>query len=180
MISLVIDANVLKAIFEEDIGLPSPRPERTGPAANIANGIAPPRKIALDESGMIEYEYGDQCKHSPEWLKSWLAEGFQLGKLILVDAKAHTVNAKKVETLGFPRGSRDLWYIKTALAAREISPHPSDTHLISEDIDLYDPTKKASQNKAKTILAGKGPVAKHLKGQGITVCCIAAFNAAFS
>lgn len=179
MINLVVDANVLRALFEEDIGLPPPRPGRTGAAKNIAIDNTPSRRIALDDSGMIEHEYGNQCSHSPEWLDSWLSDGYQRGKIVLVDAKPHATNAKRVEQFGFPRGNRDLWYVKTALAIQQVFPSPTMTHLISEDIDLYDPSKKASPNKAKIIQSGKGPVSNHLKGQGIIVCCISTFNSTY-
>jgi len=177
MINLVVDANILKAIFEEDIGLPAPRPERTGDAKNIVTNTIPSRRVALDDAGMIEYEYTLQCKQAPEWLDSWLSDGYQQGKIVLVDAKPQEIKAKKVEKLGFPKGNKDLWYIKTALAIQQVHPHPTVTHLITEDIDLYDPTKKKScKDKAKFFKAGKGPVAKYLKGLAVTVCCISTFN----
>ena len=137
----------------------------------------PSRRVALDDSGMIEYEYTLQCKQSPEWLDSWLSDGYQQGRIVLVDAKPQAIKAKKVEAFGFPKGNKDLWYIKTALAIQQVHPLPTVTHLITEDIDLYDPKKKKScKDKAKFFKAGKGPVANHLKSLAVIVCCISTFN----
>jgi hypothetical protein len=177
MANMVIDANVFKAIYEEDIGLPSPRPERTASAGTIFCANKMHRLAFIDDGHQVEQEWRDQCPAGQEWFDAWLAENFANGKIILVNAKEQTKSASKIFQHGFPKSSRDIWYVRIAYAAREYRKE-FDTSLITEDIDFFDPTKKKDKNKSKVIKSGSGPIAKHLRNEKIYVGCIASFLAA--
>lgn len=174
MVKLLIDANVFRAIFEEDIGLDAPRPERTGSAAQILDQQARPSKIFVDNAStsQIEAEWLAQCRNNTEWFDAWLANQYQVGNLWRVDVTTkHRQDAQRVQTKGFPIRSKDIWYIRVAYASKDLRP-TQPVYLVSEDIDFYDPTMKASPQKRQKIKNGGGPVAKHLESNGIQVCCI--------
>lgn len=177
MVNLLIDANVFRAIFEEDIGLSAPRPERTASAMPILDQNKRPSKIFVDNAAdsQIEAEWFAQCRNNTEWFEAWLAHQYQFGNLWRVDVDAsHQQHAKQVLAFGFPQGSRDIWYIRVAYASKDTRP-AQPIYLVSEDIDFYDPTKKASSKKQQWIANGRGPVANHLKKNGIQVCCLQAY-----
>lgn len=174
MVNLLIDANVFRAIYEEDIGLEAPRPERSAPATPILNQNARPSKIFVDkaENSQIEAEWRKQCRNNSEWFEAWLAEQYRTGSLWTVDIETkHRSSADKIFPVGFPALSHDIWYIRVAYAAKDARP-TFPVYLISEDIDFYDPTHKASTNKLQKFIKGNGPVVKHLKKNHIYVRCI--------
>lgn len=174
MCNVVVDANVFRAFYEEDLGLGSPRPERTGPASEIFDFSTDEANVFLDDGGQIEFEWRKQCYGGEEWFDAWLSENLANGKINLVSVTSFNLAAKKCHNKGFPAGSKDIWYIKTAYAANEYGV-AKRTFLVSEDIDFYDPSKKMAASKKKIILAGKGPVAAHLKKDNIEVTCLSSF-----
>ena len=174
MVNLLIDANVFRAIYEEDIGLEAPRPERSASATPILEQSARPSKIFVDkaENSQIEAEWRKQCRNNSEWFDAWLAEQYRAGNLWAVDIETkHFLNAGKIFSTGFPALSRDIWYVRVAYAAKDARP-TFPVYLISEDMDFYDPSLKASTNKLQKFIKGNGPVVKHLKKNKIHVRCI--------
>jgi hypothetical protein len=179
MVNLLIDANVFRAIYEEDIGLASPRPERTGSATPVLDQTARPSKFFIDDGHQIESEWRKQCRNDSEWFEAWVAEQFRVGNIWEVTVEdSHRTKAKKAIAFGFPANSIDIWYIRVAYVSKDVRPN-MPIHLVSEDIDFYDPAMKKSKNKINKIQNGSGPVAKHLKRENITVSCISTYLATF-
>jgi len=87
-----------------------------------------------------------------------------------VDASSDAQLARRYRRIGFPAG-KDIWYIKTAHGLVLLCGK-SKPCLVAEDIDFYDPKKKAAPNKCDLFRAGGGPVSKQLKTDGIDVRCI--------
>ncbi|MDB5159645.1 MAG: hypothetical protein JWR50_4352 [Mucilaginibacter sp.] len=174
MVHVIIDANVFKAIFEEDIGMDAPRPGRSGSATPVWIGNPPKRIAVMDAGGQIEAEWRRQVGGNSEWFDAWISTQMLEDRILTVTVTGHASTIKPLYSLGFPKGIVDIWYVRTAYEAKSTKAE-IPAYLISEDIEFYDPKKKASKNKAELINSGKGPVAKEIGRNNVTVCCISRF-----
>lgn len=172
MRSIVIDANVFHAYVHETI-LGSAVAERTGSARPIFDTLGVTSVAFIDSGRQIESEWRALTMFAQEWFGAWLADAFAEGRLFEIDPSSDPQLNKRYRKVGFP-GGKDIWYVRTAhgltLLCRRSRPC-----LIAEDIDFYDPAKKATGNKCAVFRAGTGPVSKQLKDDGIDLRCIEMF-----
>ena len=168
---IVIDAEIVKGYYEEVVL--EIAPALTGEPSMIFNRVGPKDRACLDAGGQIEHEWRGLV--SPEWFEPWYARLLIEGKAITLPVNTCPTLRRKLEQQGgFPRGSKDFWYIRTAKAVVDRSGRGI---IISEDMDFHDPTKKMSDGvrRDRIMRAGNGPVAKLLKKEQIIVKCVAGY-----
>ncbi len=168
---LVIDANVIKAYFMESVleidG------ELTGSTLPIFERFKGIDQVFLDESGQIKHEWREPI--DKEWFDAWYPELLLNGAAFEISVKTeHQLRNRLESACGFQRGNKDFWYIKTAKSVAEVY---SEAFLISEDIDLHEPSeKKATGDYRRTILlSGSGKVVKLLRKECISMHCVASY-----
>lgn len=163
--SVVVDANVFKGFFQISvIGLKS---ELSADPTPLFLGEY---RIALDDGGKIEAEWEGVVER--EWFRAWIIDAYDQGLVSNYSPIVCALTKRELVKLGFPRDSKDIWYVRTAMA---IAPH---VNLVSEDMDFYDPKKKALSGSArKKVLLSKGsPVRRFLdKERDISVSCVEEF-----
>lgn len=169
--SAVVDANILKAFYEKTVleieGSLTACPEE------VIEGL---EYIYLDDGGQIEHEWRSLV--DPEWFESWLSNEMAIGNIGLLQVDNHAATCKKIYKIGFPRGSKDIWYVRTAKQVSISQAKPSV--LITEDIDFFDPTKKGTSGEARIrVLKSKNSKLKKLlyKEEDISVLCLCEYLA---
>ena len=174
---IVIDANVFHGFFLEKVigGVSS----LTGSPLDIFNQIGKEDTAYLDEGGQIQNEWSSLV--DAEWFSVWLARNLADGGIKIIPAELcrNTINA--LCGLGFPRGSRDIWYIRTAKAIvkrynRDFKKGEPVTVLINEDLDFYEPynKKRVTRERRIEIMQNReGSVARYLlRKERILVNCV--------
>lgn len=153
----VVDANVMNA-FQKERLLAS-----EGPACAAINAMTNGHFIVLDEGGLCQQEWVDCAGGTfPLALNDWIADMLIVQKIrlgLLCEDSMH----KELSVLGVPK--KDHKWVRLAKGTQ------SDI-IVTDDIDLFDPTKKSSSSKIIAAIKSNssGPVAKHLrKRHGITV-----------
>lgn len=174
MRTTVIDANVFHAYFYETLH-GKPHLERTGSAMPLFQALGSACIGFLDDGSLIESEWRNVSKGAEEWFNTWLAESLAEGKLFEIAPSTDKGLSKRYAAAGFPRG-RDICYIRVAHALTNLCRR-SKPCLVAEDIDFYDPKKKAHPGKADTLRRGVGPVSSLLNNDGIELRCIETFCA---
>lgn len=165
---LVIDANILKGYFEEtQIGS---SPELTHSPQALFQRLGKGDTGYLDEGGQIQHEWRNVV--DPEWFDKWYRDLLRQDGLSLIPVKPYPALRSSLGKLGFPNKGRDIWYVRTAKAVYEAF---DSVVLVSEDLDFYNPKEKKGdhQRRLKILLAGNGPVVKHLRKEKIDVVCVA-------
>lgn len=159
MTPFVVDANVMNYFQRERLL------GEQGEAWNAIEAIKSVSSIALDADGHCEAEWLECAGGAvPLALKDWIADMLASEKIQLFNFNCDNM-FKELGALGVPK--KDHKWVRLARSA------PSD-FIVTEDIDLFDPTKKCATNEKKQELkhAGSGPVAKHLrKTHKIVVTC---------
>ncbi len=93
------------------------------------------------------------------------------GGVDIINLKGQNNLYDELMVFGIPKGEHV--YFRVAV-------HGKAQFLVSIDIDFFDPTKKKAreEEKRKFVLAGKGPVCRHMKrGHSVVVCCPELFTA---
>lgn len=141
----------------------------TGQFTAVINKATADDFIAIDDEGKAGQEYFDCCRPSPLGLNlnDWLADQIVSG-IVKLKKMDHSQD-DTLRRLGLPK--KDIKWPSIALGS-------ASSHIVTEDIDLFEPSAKAydakSKNKIKT--SGNGVVAKHLrKNFNITVCTSESF-----
>lgn len=161
VLPLVIDANVVKAYFEEaELALPS---RLTGSTLPIFGGLGPAHQVAyVDTGNKIEQEWRNVVQ--PEWFNAWFAGMLASGAVEMVEptTRGDIIKVLKVKH-GFPGDQSDRWYVLTACAV--VQRTGGGVALISEDLDFYEPREKkcGSSRRQRILMDSAGKVAKHLR-----------------
>lgn len=162
---LVIDANVLKSYFLEDTtGTFTTSKSSTSIFADLGRR----RKAYIDSKEQIISEWKGVC--DPEWFTGWYERMVSTGGVLEIDAGVHNeVINLLVNEDGFPRGSRDKWYVRVGLTIVD-SGDSDAVVLLTEDIDFYDPKFKAHPKARRKVLRDcSGCVAKRLRKRSVSV-----------
>lgn len=168
---LIIDANVFAAFYqEEELGI---APAVLRSPVNIFSRLGEDVQAYLDDGKMIETEW--RRKADREWFDGWLADALRDDRVREVTVSNHPQLIKRLSKLGFPRGSRDKWYVRTG---KEVADRLGQSCIVSEDLDFFDPKAKASGSKrrVKILKRRSGDVLKALEDENIYVhstwtCC---------
>jgi len=139
----------------------------------LLTGLGAADSAFLDASRQIESEW--RALWEPEWFDAWLGDLYLNGGVYNILPHNCPVLAKGLFKLGFPVGSRDIWYIRTAHA---VAVSYGAAYLITEDIDFHEPSKKktSAKERSKILAQGSGGVAKHLaKRAAVNVRCVSTY-----
>lgn len=154
----VIDANVMNYFQME-------RVNGEGVIHGAINSIFEISCIALDEDGKCRQEWLDCARGThPLALDDWINDKLVEQKIRLFRASRQNI-FKDLTKLGIP--SDDHKWVKLSIGCEASA-------LVTEDVDLIDPTKKKASEKTKSELKENcnGPVAKALrKHYGVFVMC---------
>ena len=161
--SFVIDANIVKAVFEATMGHPvtvSADPEAA--MEILKKNLC---RIVLDEGGHIIQEWRDCVE--PEWFEDWYF-GF-VSEWNVASIKPRLCNdvLKKLRIeCGFP-GGENKWLVHTAITEASIN---GICALLSEDMDFREPRRKNAKGREKYLTGVvKGSAAKLLSRHGVKV-----------
>ena len=126
--------------------------------------------IAVDDGGHAMHEYDECCrpKGATIGLRDWLAERFRLGLVreVEMDRRPFRYLAKEY---GLPE--EDVKWVAIAYSS-------DSQYILTEDIDLFDPKKKALSGAARLAFMknGSGAVRKCVrKRHNIEVLCTSTF-----
>jgi hypothetical protein len=162
--SVTIDANIVKALHHEALGL-----------EHDCSGMAEPVFRHLQKHGWrIALDDGDHIKHEwsacvdPEWFTDWFFSITSTYNVAIIkpDKCADLVKKLYIDC-GFPR-SRDVWLVRVAVS--ESSNHSS--LLLSEDMDFREPSQKLAPSRVRSrYIRGemRGSVSKVLRKNGVEV-----------
>lgn len=178
---LVIDAQIVKAYYEEDV---------TGVAHNLTNSpieifdrIGGADRANIDDGGHIEAEWRNLV--DPEWFDAWLAHLLISDAVRMLPTTACIQLRRQLRSFGFPThgaAGRDFWHVRVAIAVREQyyaragGRHPL-VYIISEDMHFFSPQEYGTASgprRLEILLSGSAPVVRFLRRrQRIEVCCVA-------
>lgn len=168
----VIDANVFAAFYRVSIGMSlDDMTADPSPFFSFDGGFG---RIVLDDGKMIEQEWKNTVDR--EWCDAWLGDALIAGHIVLDKARSDVALVKLLNSHGFPvNGSRDIWYLRLmdSLVGKQ-------SGLITEDLDFFQPDKKALNGNARRafLTEGKGRLRKDLGKRGIDVRCVVCWLAA--
>lgn len=161
MTPYVVDANVMNLFQSERFK------GETGPASESLDLMTLHSFIVLDAGGHCQDEWIACAGGKPPIaLEDWIADMFVRQKIQLVPMISDSMH-QELTGHGIPK--KDHKWVRLARSS-------SADVIVTEDIDLFDPTKKnacTAPAKAKIKSSRKGPVAKFLrKAYKIDVICI--------
>ena len=153
----VIDAQVVLGYFQETVQ--EREPSLTGKPSLVIRRLGREDHVFLDDSNQIEHEWRNPVPN--EWFDAWYAKLLTEGAAVLVPTQTCTALRKQLWKLGFPRNSRDIWYVRTASAVADF--HGAAV-ILTEDMHFYNPSEKGcpAKRRNKILLSGDGPVATYL------------------
>jgi len=146
----VVDANVMNSFQRERL-----HEDDTVASEAIAHATTD-NYIVLDEGGQCQQEWLDCAGGSyPLHLQDWLADMMVTQQIRLARLCADSMH-KELNNLGIPK--KDHKWVRLAIGS-------SSNIILTDDIDLFDPTKKnsSSSNIANIKAKCAGPVSKYLK-----------------
>lgn len=154
----VIDANIIKGIFQEDVA--GSHSLSASPMRMLEIVVRSGTRICLDDRGLLEHEW-DAAVDS-DWYSNWfvtLASQANLARLGLADCR-QTISHLRT-SCGFPR-SRDHTYVSLSVKSAE---QEGKSNLITEDMDFFEPAAKGQSKVREKFLDGrlKGSVQKYLR-----------------
>ncbi|BES66095.1 hypothetical protein SANA_25340 [Gottschalkiaceae bacterium SANA] len=155
--NVIIDANIFKGYCRESIiGLEHKLTSSPSYLFQEEEYV-----MYIDDGDQMQYEY--KAVDNPQVVEEMIIELLNSGKMRLTKTKIDPDFERILRSKGFDMNSRDKWYIRAALVAKE----KSDTrtiYLITEDIDFFDPRKKNCSSKTRniTIRNKRSPVAHEL------------------
>jgi hypothetical protein len=168
---IVIDAQVVNGYFKETVlEIESPLTDK---ATLIFDRVGSEDQTFLDSKGIIEHEWRNVVE--PEWFDVWYARLLQNGAAVQMDVSTCYATCRQLERNGFPRSSRDIWYVRTAKA---VVDRFSRAVIVTEDMDFFDPRQKGANAKQRKsiLLSGNGQIARYLhKKEKINVKCVAGY-----
>jgi hypothetical protein len=169
--NVVVDAQIINWYLIE---LRGGDPPSTAPPSTLINQLGGEDVAWLDEGGMIEHEWRNGT--DPDWFNQWYPDLLSRGGAFLIPVSAARQLLRTLHTsFGFPH-TRDAWYVSTACAVRDATDDASV--ILSEDLDFYDPPRKATctQGRRHAMLLGcEGRLARHLRRrEGIEARSLAA------
>ncbi len=171
---IVIDAQVVSAYFQESaLELPAPAGGLTDSATLVFERVGTHDRAFLDEGGQIKQEWRNLVQ--PEWFDVWYADLIRDDAAIEIAAPTCESLRQALKSKGFPQGSRDFWYVRTAKA---VLNRYGQAVIVSEDMDLHDPIQKKVEttHRGRILRSGNGSVAKFLqRRENIAVVCVAAY-----
>lgn len=161
MTAFVVDANVMNCFQLERIA------GSDGLACSALNMIVSVGYIVLDESGLCEAEWIACAGGKPPLaLQDWIADMFVAHRIRLIRLQNENLYTE-LKKLGVPKS--DHKWVRLAISAES-------GIIVTEDIDLFDPTKKmncSSATKSRIKRDRTGPVSKYLrKKYAIEVICL--------
>lgn len=169
MNKITVDANVLKDYYEEIVA--GCECCLTKSPAEIFEDTSLSHILMLDEGGHIQQEWSDPI--DPNWFKEWFYERLISGHAEIIPTPNHGTTCTSLYTLGFPRRSRDIWYVRVA---KTCAIQFGTSNIVTEDIDFFDPRKKNSVRGSARIDLLKSRnalVKKHLRrNESIEVLCV--------
>jgi hypothetical protein len=169
---IVVDANIIKNYYDETvIGIAH---SLTESAKHILDDEDRVYIIFTDEGGHIEYEWRSPVDQN--WFKEWYYAKLISGQIIILTVNNCSELCKSLYGIGFPKGKRDIWYIRTAVSSLS---QQEKGFIVSEDIDFFNPTQKKilkGQKRINCMKSCNSPVRKHLrKNANIEVMCVEEF-----
>ncbi|WP_438392337.1 hypothetical protein [Caballeronia sp. DA-9] len=162
----IVDANVLREYYREHVL--NIKSELTHSTLLIFDQA---RAIFLDDGGQIEHEWGNLV--DPYWFSVWLAHKLEFSEINYIDVSNCPDLCNHVYGLGFPKGSRDIWYLRTAMAC--VSKFKKSSNVVTEDIDFYNPKQKAANGAARIAVLknANAPIKKTMrKDYDVNICCV--------
>lgn len=168
---LVIDANVIKAYFMESVL--EKDGELTCSTLPLFERLNETDQVFLDEDGQIKHEWREPV--DKEWFDAWYPGLLLKGSAFEIPVKTEYQLRHRLESgCGFQKGNKDFWYIRTAKAVVAIH---SEAYLISEDMDLHEPSQKNTkgENRKNILLSGAGKVIKLLKKEKVFTHCVSRY-----
>lgn len=166
----IVDANVLREYFREHVL--EIQSELTHSTLFIFDET---QCIVLDSGGQIEHEWRNVV--DPEWFDVWLARKLEGSEIHYVQVSNSPDLCNHVYNLGFPKGSRDIWYLRTAVAC--VSDFKKSSNVVTEDIDFYNPKKKSLSGDARVSLLRNpnAPIKKTMKrNYNVNICCVEEYS----
>jgi hypothetical protein len=142
--SYVIDANVVKAVFETQMG--HVRSVSADPAPVVDNLKRDFCRIVIDEGEQILQEWKD-CV-DPDWFVNWFFELTSGWNVVVIEPRLCNDVLKKLYTeCGFPR-AENKWLIRTAITEAGAT---GACALLSEDMDFREPRMKNAKGRERYI-----------------------------
>lgn len=132
---IIVDANIIKNYYDETVI--EKGHSLTASARHILEDDGRAYTIFIDEDGNIEHEWRSPVDEN--WFKEWYYAKLVSGQIKIIAVSNCSTLCKSLYTLGFPKGKRDIWYIRTAKASLNFQ---DKGWIISEDIDFYNPKQK--------------------------------------
>ncbi|WP_136800021.1 hypothetical protein [Desulfosediminicola ganghwensis] len=166
---ITIDANIFKNYYEEAV-LEGPCC-LTKSSKPIFEDTSLRHILILDDGGIIEHEWKEPI--CSEWFDAWIIERMTNGHIELVPTNNHPDLSKSLYNLGFPKGERDIWYIRVAKTCAE---RTGSGYVITEDIDFFAPKQKKTakaEGRIKLMRSKSAPIKKYLrKNEHIEILCV--------
>jgi hypothetical protein len=141
--NLVIDANVFKGYFECVLANPH---QLTEDPSRIFTSLGQPYLAFVDSSQIIVKEW--EALVDPDWFRAWYPGVLAGGSVLFIDISNKPHLKKKLTQNGFP-SSKDFIYVLTSAS---VVDNNGDCHLLTEDIDFFDPTQKQAGSKVRNKL----------------------------
>lgn len=174
--NIIIDANVMLGFYREHHGKGDH--ELTGEVSPIIDGIGVHDDLWLDEEQRIEGEWRSVVSDD-EWMDGLFFDAVSRFSVSTLPVGTHYQLVRRlVCDFGFPKGSRDRWYIATAASLRDAGR--CEPVIISEDMHLHDPKKGHLSGAARQafLVDGKGKMRMALaRKHKIHVRCVARHTA---
>jgi hypothetical protein len=141
--SVVIDANIIKAIYQ--VAISNSFSTTESPTEIMESMRTHLHRIVLDDGGKIKQEWlntvGDY-----EWFAFWYSDLQEFYAVKEIPADNHPALCKKLWTqCGFPK-NENIWLVKTSVTEAKSA---GACVLLTEDVDFREPSKKKSADSDK-------------------------------
>jgi hypothetical protein len=157
---VAVDANMMVQFQRERVL------QTYGQASTCLDRILMNTYLALDEGDLCVIEYYQSLPGAlSEEIKSWITQKINDGKLRLLPFGNYQQAVQRCKQAGLPR--KDHRWIK-------LCTHDCVTHLLTDDIDFYDPTAKngSQSEKARAKIKRKGKMLKIVEKEAkVNVFC---------
>jgi hypothetical protein len=160
-VDLIIDSNVFAAYYRASVL--GTQPDIEGDPIALFDSLGGSDFGFLDSDGMIVGEWRKRAEKDAEWFDEWLAGLLVDGYLMEIGIDTCLVLLRKLwGDCGFPKQSRDKWYVRAAHTQSQTSGQIAA--IVTEDVDFFEPAaKKDPKKRARHLKSGNGKVAKLLR-----------------